>query len=130
MNAPFSVSLELSILDALLSLVGIGLAYVLYRKPEEAKLEGWNALLFFAFYLDEAYRHVFVRPYRWISAVLWQRVDESGIDKTIESFGISFDAASMALRLITTGRLSSYLKALLVGLVGLLCLFVGSSTLW
>jgi NADH-quinone oxidoreductase subunit L len=130
MNAPFSVSLELSILDALVSLAGIGLAYVLYRKPEEAKLEGWNALLFFAFYLDEAYRHVFVRPYRWISAVLWQRVDESGIDKTLESFGISFDAASMALRLMTTGKLSTYLKALLVGLVGLLALFAGSSTLW
>jgi hypothetical protein len=34
------------------------------------------------------------------------------------------------MRLWTTGRLSTYLKAFLVGLVGFLALFVGRVTLW
>jgi NADH-quinone oxidoreductase subunit L len=130
LNASFDLFLGMAILSASLSFAGIALAYFLYRRPKEAKEEGWNALLFFAFYLDEAYRRVFVRPYRWAAAFLWKRIDERGLDKTLENFGISFDSASMAMRLWTTGRLSTYLKAFLVGLVGLLCLFVGMATLW
>ena len=130
MNAPFSVFLELSILDALLSLFGIGLAYVLFRKPKEAKLEGWNALLFHAFYLDEAYRFVLVNPYRWAAGLLWRQVDKRVVDKNLEGFGISFDASSTVLRLWTTGRLSTYLIAFLAGLLGLLAYFVGRTTLW
>jgi NADH-quinone oxidoreductase subunit L len=129
-NAPFSLFLGMGILSASLSLSGIGLAYFLYRRPKEAKEGGWNALLFSAFYLDEAYRRLLVRPYRWAAGVLWRRVDEKGLDKSLESFGLAFDSASMAMRLWTTGKLSTYLKAFLVGLVGLLCLFVGVSTFW
>jgi NADH-quinone oxidoreductase subunit L len=130
MKAPFSLFLNLSILDALLSLLGIALAYFLYRKPEEAKLEGWTALLFYAFYLDEAYRLVFVVPYRWAAGLLWRQVDEKTIDRNLETLGISFNSSSTVLRLWTTGRLSTYLTAFWVGLLGLLCLFVGGATLW
>jgi NADH-quinone oxidoreductase subunit L len=130
MNAPLSVFLELSILDALLSLFGIGLAYVLYREPKEEKLEGWNALLFYAFYLDEAYRVILVSPYRWAAGLLWRQVDTKVVDKNLEDFGTSFDASSTVLRLWTTGRLSTYLTAFVAGLLGLLAYFVGRTTLW
>jgi NADH-quinone oxidoreductase subunit L len=130
LNAPLSLFLEMAILSASLSLAGIALAYFLYRRPKETKEEGWNALLFSAFYLDDAYLYLFVRPYRWASNLLWRQVDVKGVDKTLESFGMSFDSSSTVLRLWTTGRLSTYLTAFLVGLLGLLCLFVGRATLW
>ena len=71
-----------------------------------------------------------VRPYRRAAALLWQRVDEKVLDRTLESFAPTFETSSTALRLWTTGKVSTYLKAFLLGLVGLLCLFVGWVTLW
>ncbi|MEJ2724771.1 MAG: hypothetical protein P8175_09025, partial [Deltaproteobacteria bacterium] len=71
-----------------------------------------------------------VAPYRWAAGLLWRRVDEKTVDRNIEAFGISFNSSSTVLRLWTTGRLSTYLTAFLVGLLGLLCLFVGGATLW
>jgi NADH-quinone oxidoreductase subunit L len=94
LNAPLSLFLEMAILSASLSLAGIALAYFLYRRPKETKEEGWNALLFSAFYLDDAYLYLFVRPYRWASNLLWRQVDVKGVDKTLESFGMSFDSSS------------------------------------
>ena len=130
LNASRSLFLGMGILSASLSLAGIALAYFLYKGPQKAKDGSWNALLFHAFYLDEAYRYLLVRPYRWAAGFLWQRVDEQSLDKTLETFGISFESASMTMRLLTNGKLSTYLKAFLVGLLGILCLFISRSTLW
>ena len=130
LNASFSLFLGMAILSASLSLSGIALAYFFYRRPKEAGEGGWNDLLFSAFYLDEVYRRLLVRPYRRAAALLWQRVDEKVLDRTLESFAPTFETSSTALRLWTTGKVSTYLKAFLLGLVGLLCLFVGWVTLW
>jgi NADH-quinone oxidoreductase subunit L len=123
-NAPFSLLLKMGILSASLSLLGIVLAYFIYRRPVEAGEGGLNALLFSAFYLDNAYRYLLVRPYQWLAGLLWQGIDEKSLDKTIESFGTGFDSLSMSIRLWTTGKLSTYIKVFLWGLAGLLCLLV------
>jgi NADH-quinone oxidoreductase subunit L len=130
MNASNSLFLGMAILSASVSLSGIALAWFLYRKPREAREQGWHALLSSAFYLDAVYRQLFIRPYRWAATMLWQQIDKKRINQGLENFAISFDGASILLRLWTTGRLSTYLKAFLVGLVGLLCLFIGRITLW
>jgi NADH-quinone oxidoreductase subunit L len=130
LSASSGLFLGMAILSASVSLSGMAVAYFLYRRPKEAKEQGWHALLSSAFYLDEFYRHIFVRPYRWAAGNLWQQVDEKLLDKSIESLGAGFESASMAMRLWTTGKLSTYLKAFLLGLVVLLCLFVGRVTLW
>jgi NADH-quinone oxidoreductase subunit L len=129
-NASFGLFLGMAILSASLSLSGIALAYFFYRRPKEAGEGGWNDVLFSAFYLDEVYRHLLVRPYRRAAALLWRKVDEKLLDRTLESFAFTFETSSTALRLWTTGKVSTYLKAFLLGLVGLLCLFVGWATLW
>jgi NADH-quinone oxidoreductase subunit L len=129
MNAPFNLFLNLSILDALLSLLGIGLAYLLFRRPKEVKLRGWRALLFAGFYLDAAYWHLFVRPYQWLAGILWRQVDEKSLDRTFEGLGMSFETSSTVMGLWTTGKLSTYLKAFLLGLVGFLCIFLGVTSI-
>jgi NADH-quinone oxidoreductase subunit L len=130
LKAPFSLFLGMGILSASLSLSGIVLAYFFYRRREAANQEGGHALLFSGFYLDEAYRYLIARTYQRVAGVLWQRVDEKSLDKSLEGLGISLNSASMAMRLWTTGKLSTYLKAFLVGLVGLLCIFAGGAILW
>ncbi len=129
-SASSGLFLGMGILSASFALSGIALAWFLYRRPQEAKEQGWHALLFSAFYLDAAYRHLFIRPYRWASENLWQRMVEKNLDQGLERFGTRFHSTSLTMRLWTTGRLSTYLKAFLVGLVGLLCLFVGRVALW
>jgi len=130
LNAPSGLFFGMAILSAFLSLSGIALARLLYRRPKGAKEEGWHALLFYGFYLDDVYRWLVVRPYRWAAGMLWQRVDERSLDKGLETLALSFESVSMAMRLWTTGRISTYLKAFLVGLVGLLCLFAARVIFW
>jgi len=129
-RASTDLFLGMGILSASLSLSGIALAWFLYRRPQEAREKGWRAVLFSAFYLDTAYRYWIVQPYRWAATLLWRQIDEKHLDANIEGFGISFNAASLMMRVWSTGRLSTYLKAFLVGLAGLLCLLVGRVTLW
>ena len=130
MDASTDLFLKMAILSASLSLLGIALAWFLYRKPKETREKGWRALLFSAFYLDAAYRHLFVRPYQWAATMLWQQIDVKRINQGLENFAMSFDATSVIMRLWTTGRLSTYLIAFLLGLVGVLALFAGRVTLW
>jgi NADH-quinone oxidoreductase subunit L len=125
-----SLFFAMGILSALLSLSGIALAGYLYRRPRETGEQGWRALLFSGFYLDRVYHCLLVRPYQWAAGMLWQRVDEGGLDRGLEGLALGFDSASMAMRLWTTGKISTYLKAFLVGLLGLLCLFAGRILFW
>ncbi|MEJ2588261.1 MAG: NADH-quinone oxidoreductase subunit L [Deltaproteobacteria bacterium] len=129
-DASGALLLGMAILSASLSLLGIALAWFLFRQPRETREQGLGRVLFEAFYLDVVYRSLLVRPYRWAAGVLWQRIDKHYLDRNLERFGISFDATSLMMRLWTTGRLSTYLKAFLLGLVGLLGLFVGRVTIW
>ena len=130
MDATSGLFLGMAILSASLSLAGILLAWFLYRRPKTVKEPGSHPLLFSAFYLDAAYRILVVRPYQWASTFFWQKIDKKQLDQNFESLGISFNAASVVMRLWTTGRISTYLKAFLVGLAGFLALFVGRVTLW
>ena len=61
---------------------------------------------------------MFVRPYLWAATLLWQQIDNKRINQGLENFAMSFDAVSIIMRRWTTGRLSTYLIAFLLGLVG------------
>jgi len=130
MDAGPGLFLKMAILSASLSLSGILLAWIIYRRPKTVKEPGSHPVLSSAFYLDAAYGLLVARPYQWAATFIWQKIDKRQLDQNFENFGISFNAASVVMRLWTTGRLSTYLKAFLVGLVGFLALFVGRITLW
>jgi len=129
LKASSGLFLGMAILSASLSLSGGALAWFIYRKPQAMENKDRHPLLCSAFYLDAAYHRLFVRPYRWASTLLWQRIDERQLDRNLERFGIGFDAASSNMRTWTTGRLSTYLKVFLAGLVGFLGLLAGRVTL-
>ena len=130
MDASSGLFLKMAILSGSLSLLGIFLAWYIYRRPQKVPEPGNHPVLFSAFYLDALYRNVVARPYKRAAAILWQRVDEGQLDKNLEGIGFGFNAASIMMRLWTTGKLSTYLKAFMIGLMGLLALFVGRVTLW
>ncbi len=116
--------------SGLLNIVALILAYLLYR-PEARLLgvptpvmmrPGFRDLLFSAFYLDRFYQIALVKPYQAIAKALWLSVDEGGIDDRIDSTGTAFRFFSLGLQFWTTGRLSTYLRMLLLGLTVMLCM--------
>lgn len=117
----------MSALDGGLVVVIVGLAYLLYRRPEKApEMRGIREFLFSGFYLDRLYGLVFAAPYKRLGQILWQRADEGGIDRGIEGYGKLFLVSSGGIRLWTNGRLSTYLKMLLIWVAGVLCFLAAS----
>lgn len=123
-----------------------------YRPAREPAIQGFHKLLFSGFYLDDLYRLIFVRPYQAISRFLWHQVDDSydrgvqqaakaafrpyralaeflwlKVDEILLDDGAvkvagSLEVVSRGLGSWTTGRLSTYLTMLLLGLT----LFLGA----
>jgi len=122
---PASASIERS-MEIGSGILNIGLlivAYFLYRP--ESKFLGWptpvvlrqalEKLLFSGFYLDRLYQIAFVRPYQVMARILWLNVDEGAVDDRFDATANVFRFFSFGLQLWTTGRLSTYLKMLLLG---------------
>ncbi len=116
------------------------------RPVREPALTGWWGLWFAGFYLDRLYQLALVRPYQVMADFLWRRVDErydrvlvAGaralfrpyrawanfcwlkldeilLDKGVVKAADSLNTVSRGLGYWTTGRLSTYLKMLLLGL--------------
>jgi len=112
----------------LLSIAVLVLSYYLYR-PQKFRVtptpgalpQTLEQLLFYGFYIDRLYQVVIVSPYQRISRFLWERIDEGGVDRGFDSAGTLFPIFSIGLQLWTTGKLSTYLKMILLGLTVILC---------
>jgi NADH-quinone oxidoreductase subunit L len=122
LGAPPSLEWAMGLGSASLVLLALVLAYYLYRRRPalEPAREGFHEFLFSGLYLDKLYRLIFTRPYEAIAGFLWREVDERGIDQGFVKLAGGFDFLSGGLRLWTTGRLSTYLTMLLLGLAALL----------
>lgn len=119
----------MSALDGGLVILLVFLSYFLFRRSERApELRGFREFFFSGFYLDRLYELVFVGPYRKVGQFLWQRADEGGIDAGLIGYGKLFLFSSGAIRHWTNGKLSTYLKMLLLWLAGVLCFL--SASFW
>jgi NADH-quinone oxidoreductase subunit L len=114
--------------SGILNIMVLVFAYYLYR-PRGAFLgyptpvalgQTLGDLLLSGFYLDRLYERFIVRPFQSMASFLWVKVDEGGIDDRLDDAGTVFRYFSVGLQLWTTGRLSTYLKMLLLGLTVIL----------
>jgi len=114
--------------SGILNIALLIVAYFLYRP--EAKFLRWptpvvlrqtlEELLSSGFYLDRLYQIVFVRPYQVMARIFWLNVDEGVVDDQFDATANVFRFFSSGLQLWTTGRLSTYLKMLLLGFTAIL----------
>jgi NADH-quinone oxidoreductase subunit L len=127
---PFSPGLERSmeIGSGLLNIAVLVAAYFLYR-PEGRFLgrptpvvfrQGLEDLLFSGFYLDRLYQVAFVGPYRAMARIFWLNVDEGAVDDQFDATGTTFRFFSFGLQQWATGKLSTYLKMVLLGFTAIL----------
>lgn len=131
LHAPALMDWKISILDAILAFTALVLAYFLYgpkdyigfRQPG-ALGEQLQDLLITGFYLDRIYYALVARPYEALAMILWKDVDEEGIDRGLTGFGRVFLLVSSGVRLWSTGRLSTYLSMIFLGLAAILAILV------
>jgi NADH-quinone oxidoreductase subunit L len=149
LGAAVATEWAMGITSAVIVVVAIALAYVLYRRRPalEPALEGYWGLLFSGLYLDGLYQLIFVRPYQALAGFLWRqvddrydqqvivggaralfrpyralakfcwlKVDELVIDNGVVKAADGLVTVSRGLGHWTTGRLSTYLKMLFLGL--------------
>ncbi len=119
---------RIAIADAVLSLSGLVIAFMIYgpfkfslSKQSGKLFQGMRNLGFSGFYLDALYLKAVAGPFRRVAGILWTRVDEQALDAGIIGSGRAFPTMSMIIRRWTTGRLSTYLGMLFLGLAVLAC---------
>jgi NADH-quinone oxidoreductase subunit L len=125
-SAAFERSIEIG--SGLLNIAVLATAYLLYRP--EGRFLGWptpvvlrqrlEELLFSGFYLDRLYQIALVGPYQAMARIFWLNVDEGAVDDRFDATGNGLRFFSFGLQLWTTGRLSTYLKMVLLGFTAIL----------
>ena len=122
----------LPLVDAVVSLAGLAVAYALYGPPDllggrqpVARTPWLRASLTAGFGLDRFYQLVVVGFYRGAAGFLWQQADVGLIDNLLLLPGRVTAASGQLLRLWSTGRLSTALGSFLLGVTVLLGLLVG-----
>ncbi len=118
------------LLPTIVGLLGIGLAYLFYvaqpglpaRVADAAP--GVYRFLLNKWYFDELYDTVFVRPFKRLARLLWQVGDAQiidGVPNGIAAF--TTDSSAQVVR-IQTGSIAVYAFTMLIGLVGLVSVYL------
>ncbi len=128
-SAPVERSMDIG--SGLLNIAVLIAAYFVYRP--EARFLGrptpvvlrrrLEDLLSSGFYVDRIYQIALVKPYQIMARSLWLNVDEGAVDDRFDATANIFRFFSSGLQLWTTGRLSTYLKMLLLGFTAIVSAF-------
>jgi NADH-quinone oxidoreductase subunit L len=121
LKIPPSLEWTMEIGSGLAAVAILMIAYFLYSSIPFSFRAFWQELLFTGFYLDWLYQKMVVLPYEGIAKFLWLRIDEESLDQAIDQTGNLFPIFSAGLSQWTTGKLSTYLKMLLLGFTVILC---------
>ena len=70
------------------------------------------------------------QPYHWLATFWWQSVDEGSLDRSFYGTAVGVDWLSRILGSWTTGRLSTYVKMLLLGLTALISALAAKWYIW
>jgi NADH-quinone oxidoreductase subunit L len=115
--APPGYELYMGVGSAAVIVAVLIFTYYLYRPPGPTfNAPSLEAFLFEGLYLDKLYLYLFAGPYQRLAEFWWQSVDEGGIDRGLDGAADSVELLSRGLGFWATGRLSTYVKMLLVGL--------------
>jgi NADH-quinone oxidoreductase subunit L len=120
-----ATELALQGLASIVSLAGIGVAWFYYghrhqrRELRIARAEqpptGIVAFLQAGWYVDNLYHFLFIRPFKWLSAILWEGVDEGVIDDSLDRMAVQFGRTGQFLGRWGSGRVSVYMLSLVAG---------------
>jgi NADH-quinone oxidoreductase subunit L len=76
------------------------------------------------YYIPYAYEEYIVKPYKEISTVMWQKIDLKVVDATVDGIAGIIYSSGEKTRDMQSGNLSTMLKWMIAGTIGLLSLAV------
>jgi NADH-quinone oxidoreductase subunit L len=125
-------SVAVAAVYSVLALVGLGLAWLVYRSayatPESpeplARFGPLYRLSYNKWYLDEIYNAVIIKPFYAISTVCAQVLDVGVIDGIVNGAGKLARNAASSLRKLETGFVRTYGLMMLMGVVVVVAYFV------
>ncbi len=108
---------------SVVALSGIGVAWLCFgRQGREVRItraeqpaSGVTAFLQAGWYVDTLYQFLFIRPYKWLSAILWERMDEGVIDDSLDRMAVGLGRTGQLLGRWGGGRISAYMLSLAGG---------------
>jgi NADH-quinone oxidoreductase subunit L len=116
------------------AVLGLLLAWKWYAKEGgrvparlAARFPAAYALVADKFRVDELYDAVIVRPFVWLSRVLWKVVDVLVIDGVLNAGAFVVELVGDSLRFLQTGNVRNYALSFLLGIVALLLFVLGGS---
>ena len=120
----------LQAITALVFVFGLAASYYLYiLRPErrEAMVSRHPRVAGFfenAWHIDGLYYRLFVLPYRKMSVILWEQIDEGAIDDFLDKTAEGFAAFGTWLRAGVTGRAAAYISSIAAGAALILIYFL------
>ena len=124
------VPAPIALLPTVMGLGGIALAYFLYMaRPAlpavlATRLRPLYLFLLNKWYFDELYDAIFVRPAKWLAREFWHVGDERIIDGLPNGIALLTTDGSRQVVRIQTGSIAVYAFTMLIGLVGLVSIFL------
>ncbi len=124
------VPLYISWLPTVTSVLGIGLAYVMYMLAPGLPtrmatiFRPIHQFLVHKWYFDELYDVLFLRPAQWLARTLWHVGDEKLIDGMPNGAAALAASGSAQVVRIQTGSIAVYAFTMLIGLVVLISVFL------
>ena len=120
----------IALMPLLVDAIGIGLAYAMYvaipglPARMAAAVPGLYRFVLNKWYFDELYDAVFVRPFARLARLLWQVGDAQIIDGVPNGIAALTTVGSAQVVRIQTGSIAVYAFTMLIGLVGLVSIFL------
>ena len=109
-----NTELLFTLTSVLAAALGLLLAWLLYKSHPELPpkiahaLNGWYAAVLNKYYVDELYGVLFIKPLIAGSRLLWLKVDEGVIDRSVNDLADSSRHVSDRLRHMQSGNIRSY----------------------
>jgi len=126
----FTGTLILLLVSAVVSLTGVGIAYVMYHKNRETLPERAMRLsgpLYYIsrnkWYFDEVYNLIFIQGGMAFFRFLWRGIDVFIIDGIVNGVGYVTRFISQGLRKVQTGFVTNYALYIALGLVVVVAIF-------
>jgi NADH-quinone oxidoreductase subunit L len=129
----YSHNFELALMGVAIfgAAVGVMIAWHRFLLGKPGRLEGTatqrfvQKLLVNKYYVDEIYDALVVRPLYWLSnVVLWQVVDERGIDGSVNGLAHAARAVGDRVRQVQSGNTRSYATWVVLGAVAVTSLLI------
>ncbi len=118
----------LGMLNVLMAVMGMGLAYRLYAKSaDEPQVNNvWQRAVVNKFYIDEIYDILIVRTLRHLSVIADKIIDQKGVDGILHVAVLGYKSAGAAFAFLQNGKVRYYALYILSGLAVLSLLLLNT----